>query len=469
MRLIRLSMMRGWNRVALFVILGVICAHQAAAGTVQAPLMLRLFLNEGGTMVSFGEFTRTPDLVVFAMPVGGPMSEPNLQVVSLPATAIDWSRTDGFAATARYHHYVATRGEDEFRQLTEDAARTLNLIAFSTEPAQALELASRARTALVRWPGDHFGYRAADVEEIVWLLDESIGSLRARLGVGAFDVSLTARTLVPPVGPPPPPLAPLDLLNGMLAGAHVSSRPADRMVLLQAAMHYLDEARGVLPRTALDMKKALRGQIRDEQRTDARYARWSVRVLKQAANAASNGRAREAQAAAMRVIDDDRKMGQRRPDVVGTLLTAVQQKVEEASALRLQRDRRELRRGQYAQYERATGPLLTQIEKLQPVLTGIRHLEGPPALELSRWLNRLAGGGRILERQIPPEGIAGPHGMLVGAWHLAEQALRSRQSAIAGANQALAAEASSAAAGALMLISSAQREYRAFVDGQSTR
>lgn len=30
MRLSRLSMMRGWNRAALFVILGVICAHQAA-------------------------------------------------------------------------------------------------------------------------------------------------------------------------------------------------------------------------------------------------------------------------------------------------------------------------------------------------------------------------------------------------------------------------------------------------------
>ena len=469
MRLSRLSMMRGWNRAALFVTLGVICATPASAGALPTPLMLRLFLNEGGTMVSFGEFTRTPDLVVFAMPVGGPVSEPNLQVVSLPATAIDWSLTDGFAATARYHHYVATRGEDEFRQLTEGVARTLNLIAFSTEPAQALELAGRARAALVRWPGDHFGYGAPDVEEIVWLLDESIGSLRARLGVGAFDVSLTARTVAQPVGPPPPPLAPLALLNGMLAGAHVSPRPADRMILLQTAMHYLDEARAVLPRTALDMKKALRGQIRDEQRTDARYARWSARLMKQAANAAAHGRAREAQAAVMRVIDDDRKMGQRRPEVVGALLTAVQQRVAEASALRLKRDRRELRRSQYAQYERAVGPMLAQIEKLGPVLTGIRHLEGPPASELSQWLNALAGGGRMLERQSSPEGITGPHGMLVGAWHLAEQALRSRQSAIAGADQALAAEASSAAVGALMLISSAQREYRAFVDGKSAR
>ena len=468
MRLIRLSMMRGWNSAALFVVLGVICAHQAA-GAVQAPLMLRLFLNEGGTMVSFGEFTRTPDLVVFAMPVGGPMSEPNLRVVSLPVTAIDWSRTDGFATTARYHHYVATRGEEEFRQLTDGVAMTLNLIAASTEPVQALELASRARTALVRWPGDHFGYRATDVEEIVWLLDESIGSLRARLGIGAFDVSLATRTVVQPVGPPPPPLTPLDLFNGMLAGAHASPRPADRMVLLQAAVHYLDSARAVLPRTALGMKKARRGQLRDERKTDARYAWWAARLLAQAAHAASNGRARDAQAAAMRIIDDDRKMGQRRPEVVGALLTAVQQKVEEASAVRLQRDRLQLNRSQYAQYEQRVGPLLAQLEKVRPVLDAIRHLEGPPASELSRWLNTLTGGGRALEQQQPPAGIAGAHGMLVGAWHLAAQALRTRQAAIAGVNQAFATEASSAAAGALMLISNAQREFRAFVDGPPAR
>lgn len=457
------------RRAVLFMMLAVLCVHRAAAGTVQDPLLLRLFLNDGGTLVSYGEFTRTPDLVVFSMPVGGPIVEPHLQLVSLPATAIDWELTDSLAATTRYHHFAATRGEEEFRQLTDGVATTLNLIAASTEPAQALELASRARTALLRWPADHFGYRARDVDEIVGLLDESIAGLRARLGVGAFDVSLTARTAVKTVGPPLPPLTPEALLNGMLAAARVSPRAADRMVLLQAAMRYLDEARAALPRLALDKRRILRDQIRDEQRTDARYAKWSAGLLRQATRAAARGRTREAEAAAMRVIEDDRRMGQRRPEAVGALLAAVRQKADEASAVRLQLDRRELHRSLYAQYERAAGPFLKQIEKLQPALVAIRHREGPSATALSRWLNSLEGGARMLERQQPPAGLAAPHGMLVGAWHMAVQALTSRRSAVAAADQALAAQASSAASGALMLIASAQREFHAFVDGQPAR
>lgn len=440
------------------------------AATIQDPLLLRLFLNEGGTLVSYGEYTRTPDLVVFAMPIGGPLVEPTLQVVSLPAAAIDWRRTEGYATSARYHHYASTRGEEEFRHLTDDVARTLNLIASTTEPGSALEIAGRARLALLRWPQDHYGYRAREIEEIVWLLDESIGALRARLGVGAFDVALTSRTAeVEPVGPPPEPLRPRDVLNGMLAAARVSPRSADRLVLLKAAAHYLEAASVVPGRELAPMRKAIRKQVLGEQRLDARYAAWSAKLLRQASAAAARGRAGDVQAIAARILEEDRRMGQARPEIVGTLISAVQQKAEEASTFRLRQDRRLMNQGLYARYARAVGPFLQQIEKVQPVLEQIRRQEGPAPAELSRWMNRLAGGGNLLDRQSAPDGIAGSHGMLVGAWHLAEQALRSRQAAVQGGSTALATEASSAAAGALLLIRNAQREHRAFVDGSPTK
>lgn len=464
-------MLRGCVRcvlaLAILVAARVPVAH---AATIQDPLLLRLFLNEGGTLVSFGEFTRTPDLVVFAMPVGGPITEPHVQVVSLPAASIDWLRTEGYATNARYHHYVSTRGEADFRQLTDEVARTLNRIAVTTEPAAALQIASQARLALLRWPQDHYGYRAREIEEIVWLLDESIGALRAKLGVGAFDVALTARTAeIEPVGPPPGPLQPLDVLNGILAGARVSPRSADRMVLLQAALQYLGDAKVLPLRESASMKVAIREQVVQEQRLDTRYTKWSAKLLKQANAAAARGRAGEVQAVASRILEEDRKMGQARPEVVGTLLAAVQEKAAEASTLRLRQDRRQMNRGLYARYERAVGPMLEQIEKMQPVLEQIRRQEGPAPSELSRWLNTLAGGGKLLEQQPPPDGIAGSHGMLVGAWHLAEQALRSRQAAVMGGNLTLATEASSAAAGALLLIRNAQREHHAFVDGLPTQ
>jgi hypothetical protein len=461
---------RSVSSVLALALLIAVRVPAARAATVQDPLLLRLFLNEGGTLVSYGEYTRTPDLVVFAMPIGGPVTDPRVQVVSLPAAAIDWLRTEGYATSARYHHYASTRGEAEYRQLTDEVARTLNVIAASTEPGAALQVASRARLALLRWPQEHFGYRARDIEEIVWLLDESIGALRARLGVGAFDVALTARTEGSPlVGPPPAPLQPLDVLNGMMAGARVSPRSADRMVLLQAAAHYLDDAKVLPPRQASIMRAAIRDRVAGEQRLDARYAKWSTQVLRKASAAAARGRAGDVQAIASRVIEEDRRMGQARPEVVGNLLAAVQAKAAEASSFRLQKDRRLMNRSLYARYERAVGPLLDRIERVRPALELIRRQEGPAPSELSRWLTILSEGGNLLERQPPPEGIAGSHGMLVGAWHLAEQALRSRQAAVAGGSTVLATEASSAAAGALLLIRNAQHEHHAFVNGLTAK
>jgi hypothetical protein len=104
-----------------------------------------------------------------------------------------------------------------------------------------------------------------------------------------------------------------------------------------------------------------------------------------------------------------------------------------------------------------------------PVLGGIRYLEEPATGALSHWGNELAGGAGLLERQPPPAGTADTHGKLVSAWPLTEDALRSWQSAIVSINSTLVDEASSGAAGAWLLIATAQREDRAFAEGQSSQ
>ncbi len=458
---------RVYSRVLLAVVLSLGAAVQAVAGAAPAPLLLRLYLEEGGTLVSYGEYTRTPDVVVFSMPVTGSLDDPGVQVVSLPASAIDWAKTEDDAANARYHHYANTRGEAEYRELTHEVARTLNLIAGSTDPVEALELASRARQALQRWPAEHFGYRAAEIEEFVWILDESIGALRAKLGVGAFDVELTARMAPPAVGPPPAAVTGVEVLNSMLVAARATPRPADRLALLQSARFYLEQAPEVLPaRQAGRMRSQLVARIRYEHQTDERYARWAADLIREADEAVRRAKVSDVQAVVGKVLEDDRKMGYQRPDVVGSLLALLRQKQDEASAQRLLLDRRELNRGLYEQYEQALRPLLTRLEKLEPILEQVRRLEGPPPEDLTRWINLLAGGSRTLAQQPVPDGILGAHGKLVGAWNLAERALDTRQAAIAAGDTGLAAEASSAAAGALLLIRTAQDDYRAFVAGQ---
>ena len=118
-------------------------------------------------MVSFGEFTRVGDDVVFSMPVGGPADEPRLHVVSLPTSAIDWSLTDRYAASARYQRYAQTRGEDDFQLLSSDIARVLNEIALSNDKMAALNSAQQARRTLADWPAAHYGYRERDVTAVV--------------------------------------------------------------------------------------------------------------------------------------------------------------------------------------------------------------------------------------------------------------------------------------------------------------
>src|SRR5262249_27087685 len=154
----------------------------ATASTARAAAdatLFRLFLLDGTSVVSYGEFARLDDQVVFSMPVGGPADTPRLHVTSLPADAIDWTRTDRYAASARAEHYAAGRGEEDFELLSNDVARVLNDVALSPDKNTALAAAERARVTLVNWPVTHYGYRQRDVGEIVALLDEAISDLRA--------------------------------------------------------------------------------------------------------------------------------------------------------------------------------------------------------------------------------------------------------------------------------------------------
>src|SRR5512133_877177 len=56
----------------------------AATAPGSRPLF-RIILNDGTALVSYGEFTRVGDRVVFSMPLDGPRGD-RLQLVNLPAS-----------------------------------------------------------------------------------------------------------------------------------------------------------------------------------------------------------------------------------------------------------------------------------------------------------------------------------------------------------------------------------------------
>ena len=160
----------------------------------QAPdnvTLLRVFLNDGTSLVSYGEPARVDDRVIFSMPTETTPNPP-LHLINLPIDRVDWDRTNRYASAARLSHYVRTKAEDDYAALSNQVATTLNQVAHTPDPAQRLAIVEEARRTLADWPENHYGYRKAEVRQMLGLLDEAIADLRAARGNGRFDLTLTA-------------------------------------------------------------------------------------------------------------------------------------------------------------------------------------------------------------------------------------------------------------------------------------
>src|SRR5438552_9233077 len=94
----------------------------AAPGAADATLF-RLFLKDGGTLVSYGEIARVGDRVVFSMPTGAG-TPPPLHLTNLSADRIDWPRTERYATSARSGRYLETQAEHDYTELSNQVAQT---------------------------------------------------------------------------------------------------------------------------------------------------------------------------------------------------------------------------------------------------------------------------------------------------------------------------------------------------------
>ena len=119
----------------------------AAAPAADDATLLRVFLTDGTSLVSFGEPARVGDRVIFSMPTG-PAQNPVLHLVNLPADRVDWDRTNRYAVNARMTRYVQTQAEDDYAALSNQVATTLNEVAHTPDPVLRLAIVERARRTL---------------------------------------------------------------------------------------------------------------------------------------------------------------------------------------------------------------------------------------------------------------------------------------------------------------------------------
>jgi len=423
-----------------------------------APLY-RLFLvnaEASASLVSFGEFARLDDRVVFSLPLGDLAGEPRLHLVTLPSDVVDWPTTERYTLSARYANYIATRAEDDFGSMSLQVAEALNRIALTDDSAARLRLAEDARRTLVEWPQQHFGYRGDDIRQYVALLDEIVSELRVVAGGDRFDLSLVAVA-----APPTQALLPVPDLRESVTQAMLASRltdvPAERVSLLESVIALLDRSsRGPSEDWMAETRARAVALATEETRLERGYAEMVATLIGRADARAREADVRGVERVLREIADEDAQLGRRRPITTGSLRVAVEQRLAAARELRLARDQWRLRSKAYDRYAKATRGSLAQLVSIEPLLDDIKDLAGPDARDLDGLEARLAEATREFSGVIVPAGMQTVHGLIDTALQFADSAVRKRREAVASGDIRIAWDASSAAAAAVMLRAQAE-------------
>src|SRR5437870_9371577 len=277
---------------------------------------LRVFLKDGSALVSFGEFARVGDRVVFSMPLNAD-ADPSLHLVNIAADRVDWDRTNRYAESARATRYLSTRAESDYIALSNEVARTLSDVSQASDASKRLALVERARKTLAEWPRNHFSYRSNEVRQMLAMLDDAIADLRAATGDGRLKLSLSTYLGDPPpiVEPLLPKPTPKDAIEQTLLAARLAESSAERESLLDAAIVELGRSGSEAPTEwSAATRAAAQVELANERRVDRVYETFSNRIMARAERHAKNADVRGIEQMLAAVDRRDAALGRQRPD-----------------------------------------------------------------------------------------------------------------------------------------------------------
>jgi len=454
------------HRLGLLAALGAVLGlgFAPSARAADEPTLARVFLKDGRTLVSYGEPARVNDRVVFSMPTTT-TPDPPLHLMDVPIDRVDWERTTRYATAARAQHYLQYQAAIDYAALSGEITKTLDEVAATPDPARRIAIVERARRALSDWPQNHFGYRQTEVRQMLTMLDEAIADLRAATGARRFDLALTAFVDPPKIEEPllPPPTL-QELIEQTLLAARVVDNAYERRTLLATVMALVDRDKPVLPSawataTRLDAEMAMRA----EQRVDASYRALTKQVTKIASYQASLADVRAIERLLRSLPARDAALGSKRPDVVASIVAAVEEKLDAARRLQLSRDKWALRAPAFRQYQSDIAPSMDLFARVKPSLEDIKALAGSTAAALRALELTSANILRQLAIVVPPEELVAAHAIIVSAVQMSANAAKIRKEAVLAGDMTRAWNASSAAAGALMMADKARTDILAIV------
>jgi hypothetical protein len=444
------------------VIVAAALAMPIPAAAAEEATLLRVFLTDGTSLVSYGEPARVGDRIIFSMPTET-RPDPPLHLVNLPADRVDWDRTDRYAANARATHYIKTQAEDDYAALSNDVAATLNEVAHTVDPTKRLEIVEKARRTLADWPQSHYNYRQGEVQQMIGLLDEAIADLRAVRGSNRFELTISAFSSPPTIVEPllPPPETPKEAIEQLLAAARAVDSAAERSSLLATAVAAIDKEKAALPEDwARTTRAEATAAVQAEIRLDRSYRLLTAQTMGVADYRARMGDVRGLERLLLTIQRRDAALGAHRPDAVNALVMAVQDKLDAARHLRLARDRWLMRAPVLRQYRAAMQVPMDLLAQMKPSLEDIKSLSGSTAASLTTLQRRVAQILQLVSAVVPPEEVAAAHALLVSAAQLAGNAAEIRWQAVMATDITRAWDASSAAAGALMLSARARADIQ---------
>jgi hypothetical protein len=242
-----------------------------------------------------------------------------------------------------------------------------------------------------------------------------------------------------------------------LVAARTTPEAGERVSLLRAIETALTE-RALAGGWAVGLRDRASAELAAELKIEKAYAALSSTTAAAAASRASRGDVTGVRGLVNDVLKADDRLGRRRPQETSALLGLVDMRLDEARRVRLALDAWAARADLFKRYRGAVESAVRELRSAAPSLERIRELAGPapgllPRLEQHLVMARL----RLAAIEVPQE-FAPAHALFTAAVQMAKRAASTRRTAVLSENMSLAWEASSAAAGALLLLDRAGDE-----------
>jgi len=244
----------------------------------------------------------------------------------------------------------------------------------------------------------------------------------------------------------------------------VSDVPADRVAILRAVVAAIDDPRNITDSSWANTTRrwAIR-TIGQEAVADRHYAELSATILQSASDAARRANVRQVEQVLADADRQDKELGRRRPDVMEGLFALVQVQLDAARELRLARDRWRERVPVFGAYLASVTPVFDTLDRAQRHLEDIKKLAASEATDLVSLDGRLQDASKRLGAIAVPDELKPSHALLQSALNLADNAVKTRRQAVLSGELTSAWDASSAAAGSMMLLVKAREDLEAAV------